>query len=185
MIKFGVSLTEYGDTLADIEGALEALSGRKLIVGITGKDERTDTDLTNSDLMIIHEYGAFEKNIPARPVLYPVLDQQSNYIKNSLWETVQYALRGQYDYVDKQLDYLGRYLVDKIKERILAHIPPPLKPKTIKARQRSGNFGIIPLYDTKQLINSFGYKIEGTVSVAVKPKKTFWSKVKTWFRFGF
>jgi hypothetical protein len=183
MIKFGVSLTEYGDTLADIENALEALSGKKLIVGITGKDERTDTDLTNSDLMIIHEYGIFELKIPARPVLYPVLNQQINYIKQSLWEATQYALKGQYDYVDKQLAHLGQYLVDKIKERILAHIPPTLKPKTLAARRRRGNFDTTPLYDTHQLIQAFGYKIEGIVTKPVKPKKTFWGKVKTWFKF--
>jgi hypothetical protein len=183
MIKFGVSLTEYGDTLTDIQDALEALSNKKLLVGITGKDERTDTDLTNSQLMLIHEYGAFEVNIPARPVLYPVLQQQNDYVKNAFWEATQYALRGEENNVDKQLNYLGKYLVDKVKERILSHISPALKPDTLAKRRRRGNFDTTPLYDTHQLLNSFGYKIESTSKIIIKPKKTFWQKVIKWFGF--
>jgi hypothetical protein len=188
MIKFGVSLTEYGGSLKDIQDALEALSNKKLLVGVTGKDERTDINLTNSQLMLIHEYGVTEVKIPARPVLYPVLNQQSDYIKQSFWEATQYALRGEDNHVDKQLHYLGQYLVNKIKERILSYIPPPLKLKTLQARQRRGNFGIIPLYDTHQLIQAFGYKIESTAKapIVVKQKKTrlgaMWQKIKTWFK---
>jgi hypothetical protein len=189
MIKFGVSLTEYGDSLKDIQDALEALSNKKLIVGITGKDERTDINLTNSQLMLIHEYGAPEVKIPARPVLSPVLNQESDYIKQSFWAATQYSLRGEDDNVDNQLHYLGQYLVNKIKERILSHIPPLLKPKTLQARQRRGNFDITPLYDTHQLIQAFGYKIESTVKapVVVKQRKTvlgtILQKIKTWFKF--
>jgi hypothetical protein len=170
MLDFETKSAEFGTSLNSIESALVALSKKALVVGIVAADERKpdetghSQEITNSQLGFIFEFGAPEARIPARPVLFPTLEENKDEIKESLMLAAAAALRGDSESMDRVLHSLGLTLVFAIKKRILNFIPPPLAKNTLrkwvtKTKQRK-DYGLTPLKVTMQFVNSFNYAVE-------------------------
>ena len=168
MINFEASAKQYGTSLKDIETALIALSKKSLLVGVFDEGrtamEGEGEELSNSALAFIHEFGAPEVKIPARPFLFPTLQDKLADIQGYLLRAAEYALQGDNESVDKTLHSLGIELVAAIKDRILKSIPPALSKNTLRKwitkTKRRSDYGTTPLKITGQFINSFNYTVE-------------------------
>lgn len=167
-MNFETKVTEFGASLKNVESALTALSKKSLLVGVIADDrkpiEGEEHEITNSELGFIFEFGAPEVKIPARPVLFPVLDEYQPGIQAALRLAAGYAVHGDTEGMEKTLHSLGIMLVVAIKKKILDYIPPPLSKKTLekwvtKSRQRK-DYGDTPLKVTMQFVNSFNYVVE-------------------------
>ena len=168
MLDFETKTTQFGTSFKDIEDALIALSKKSLLIGILNEDRKLEEgqkkEINNSALGFIHEFGAPEVGIPARPILFPVLNANQQEIKDSLMLAASYAMQGDEVSVDKTLHSLGIFLVIKIKSHILKSIPPALAPRTLrkwitKTKQRK-DYGLTPLKVTGQFLNSFTHAVE-------------------------
>ena len=168
MINFETATKQYGTSLKDIETALIALSKKSLLVGVFDEGrtaiEGEEKELSNSALAFIHEFGAPEVKIPARPFLFPTLQDKLADIQGYLLRAAEYALQGDNESVDKTLHSLGIELVAAIKDRILKSIPPALSKNTLRKwitkTKRRSDYGTTPLKITGQFINSFNYTVE-------------------------
>ena len=168
MINFETATKQYGTSLKDIETALIALSKKSLLVGVFDEGrtaiEGEEKELNNSALAFIHEFGAPEVKIPARPFLFPTLQDKLADIQGYLLRAAEYALQGDNESVDKTLHSLGIELVAAIKDRILKSIPPALSKNTLRKwitkTKRRSDYGTTPLKITGQFINSFNYTVE-------------------------
>ena len=168
MVAFSAKVSQESDQLKAIENALTLLSFKYLLLGVTQEQRSGKGKLTNSELAYIHEHGEPSVNIPARPFMAPTLRANTKNIDQALKNAMSFAIAGKLDDVDRQLHALGMHLVNGMRARILAHIPPPLKPKTLRLRRERGNFDDTPLKDTTQLLRSLGYVVK-TIGEAVKP----------------
>lgn len=146
---------------AVIEG-IQKLALNRVLVGIpSDRTNRADGEITNAALGYIHENGAPEVGIPARPFLVPgVKDAQGTTIIGMRAAT-DAAFEGRPAEVTRQFNKVGLQAVNAVKARINAGPPPPLKPGTIAARKRRGRTGTKPLIDTGQLRNAITYVIRG------------------------
>jgi hypothetical protein len=70
-------LIELEDHLPELLANIEQLTKSELFVGIP-EDSLRDTDITNSALGYIHEFGSPANNIPARPFLYPGIEKATD-----------------------------------------------------------------------------------------------------------
>lgn len=112
--------------------------------------------LTMAELAAIHEYGAPRANIPARSFIRNTfLDSDgAESLKKFMFRTAKGLIQEKLD-VQQALNQLGAFAQSMIKNRIKAHIPPPLKPATVKRKGSS-----TPLVDTGQLINSITWEVK-------------------------
>lgn len=124
---------------------------------LTGKFKRI-TKKTGALLLAligaVHEFGAPEKGIPARPWLRPgILSGKPDYVRLNRVNLVR-ILRGQITR-DDALKQLGNMAVGKVKEYIRRgeHFKP-LKAATIKRKGSSA-----PLIDTGQMMNSVTFQL--------------------------
>ena len=64
------------DNMSKFQETLRLLGASAVIVGIPeDNDSRFESNITNSQLAYIHEYGAPTANIPPRPFLIPGIEQ--------------------------------------------------------------------------------------------------------------
>jgi hypothetical protein len=185
------------NTKGFLEG-LRALAETKVYAGVPAstagrKDE--GVPLNNAEIMHIHEFGAPESNIPARPVIYPAIKAIRKDIISMLATTAKGAMSGNGASVMKGLGALGLLAQNAMRERITTGPFVPLSPKTIAARARKRGTkrrkgekdylamvkdgmdpaeaqtaaGIRPLVDTGQLRRALTYVI----------RKVQWSGKKT------
>ena len=160
------------DLSANIAQALRALSRRRVLVGVpAANNQRTDGKIGNAALAYIHNYGAPEANIPARPFMEPGIEDAQPAIKTAFEYATRAALQGNVEKVDANLDIAGTKAVNAIHARIQAGIPPPLKPATVAARRRRSKGSAYrrkatsasdttPLIDTGELLKSITYVVE-------------------------
>jgi hypothetical protein len=163
MLDFEAKSTQFGLDLKKVEAALIALSRKSLLIGIVKDEERQNKYIDNSALGFIHEFGAPEVGIPARPILFPTLNDNKEEIQDSLMLAASYAIQGDEEGVDKTLSSLGIFLVVRVKNRILNSIPPPLAARTLRKwitkTKRRIDYGTTPLKVTAQFLNSFTYAL--------------------------
>lgn len=141
--------------------ALKTLTENRVMVGVpsTNTDRKENEPINNAQIMAIHEYGAPEANIPARPVVLPTVRGAKENITNALSKAGKMALGGKPDEVLKVYNALGITVQNKMRARIRAVIPPPLAESTLAARRARGRTGTKPLWDTGQLLKSLTYVI--------------------------
>jgi len=128
--------------------------------------------MNNATLAYIHENGSPINHIPARPFLRPgIKNSQSQWMKY-IEQAATFAFEGKPGASDKAWNAAGTVVVNAVKKRITAGIPPPLRPRTIAARKRKHRKtrtvdpdlppvfqGMTPLVDTAQLLNSITYVV--------------------------
>lgn len=133
-----------------ISGAIY-MKTHEVVIGAKGE---------HSDLLYLHEQGVPSRNIPARPVIAPALDQKE--VKDAMKGCMRRAflqafLLGNTSGADKELDKAGLIGENACKKYITdGDNLAPNSPVTI-ARKGSS----IPLIDTGALLNSITHEIRG------------------------
>lgn len=171
------------DNLPELRKTLKRLVRDEVLVGVPEeKTERDDPvsqahDITNAALAYIHDNGAPEAKIPARPFMLPGMARSKDEVTATLTKTAQYALVGDMGKIEQGYERVGLIVVDNIQATIQEGIPPPLAKRTLQARAAKGRKGAQleldrreqginpgvdlakPLIDTAEMLKSISYVI--------------------------
>lgn len=136
---------------------LPGIAKVKIRVGLVGSEaEQTngESNLTNAELGMIHEFGAPAAGIPARSFIRRTYDDKIDELKGMQLKLSKMLLDDKLD-VARAFAILGEWGANAIKATIVqGKVEPGLKPQTI-ARKGSSK----PLVDTAQLVNSISWVI--------------------------
>ena len=124
------------------------------------RQNRLETPGTNAFVGYMQEHGVPSKGIPPRPFLIPAFldcaDEAEAYIRQGFEEAL--TDKGA---IERGLGYAGTLIRDRAKQRIVESEGfEPLKPSTLKNRERIGFKGTKPLTHTGQLLNAITYRVE-------------------------
>jgi hypothetical protein len=128
-------------------------SGGKVAVGVLEGPVREDSNLTNAQLYSIHEHGAPQAGIPARPSLGPTIDEKKGeYAKlaSRLGDMMLTGSMGE----EQALALLGERAVADVHRTIQRGVPPPNTTATIKAKGSSKQ-----LIDTGAMNQAITYEV--------------------------
>jgi hypothetical protein len=174
--------TKQGD-LDKMVKALLVLADVEVLVGFPEETtDRTDEGpakgMTNAALGYIHDTGAPEQNIPARPFMAPGIADAQDKIDAKLLQVLKAASQDKgVDVIERGFTQVGLIAKLAIQNKINEGIPPPLADSTLRARARRGRKGAKaelasrsmgnapgvvnakPLVDTGQLRNAVNYVI--------------------------
>jgi hypothetical protein len=159
MAKNGLT-TIFDDTAKVIDG-IAKLTTTRVMVGVPAeKGGRRDGEpINNAALLYIHEHGAPEAGIPARPTLMPGIQSAQKDINSGLEKTGKAALDGRPEAVDRGLTAVGLKAQSAIRAKFGSDELAPLAASTLEARRARGRTGDKPLLDTGQLRNSVNFVI--------------------------
>lgn len=168
------------DRVDELWDSLHALAKREILVGFPEETaSREDSkEPTNAALGYIHDNGAPEQNIPARPFMVPGMDSVKDTAANRLLTVAKSVLRfGSRTSVEQGWHSVGLLVQAGIRRYINQGIAPPLSEYTLQERARRGRKGAKqelanraaglapstqlakPLIDTGQLRNAITYVI--------------------------
>lgn len=152
------------DKTAQVLKGLVSIEKFDVLVGIPAeKTPRSNEDkgnLNNAQLGYIHENGAPEANIPARPFLMPGVRESTPKFMPHMKKAALAASEGDRAKTEKHLNAAGLIATNAVRRRINQGTGfAPLAASTIAARKRRGRSGIKPLIDTAQLRNSITYVV--------------------------
>lgn len=157
-MKIDIKLTK--DSTKALEASIKKLARGAVLVGIpndSSKNRRSGEPITNAEIGYIHEFGSPVRHIPARPFLFPSIEQN----KDKIAEYLKPAFKGIETSIN--LEKAGLESVNIVRGYITNSSNfVPLKESTIKARQRkrkSGQAGTKPLIDTGALRTSITYVV--------------------------
>ncbi len=179
-MRSGVKVT--GPGLADLVAKMRELTKREVLVGFPeATAERTEDDLpttvTNAALAYIHDNGAPEQNIPARPFMYPAMLDCRERVAAKMLQMAKAIAAGRLPDPDKGFHQVGLIVQAAIRGKINEGVPPPLSEYTLRERARRGRKGAKqelanraaglpagtelakPLVDTGQLRNAVNYVV--------------------------
>lgn len=168
-MKSGVTKTV--DNLEKVVKAIEFLTGRQVFIGVPAdKASRPGEEINSATLAYIHETGAPEVGIPARPFLGPTLKARRKEIEAELKEAGKLAMDGKPEAVLRQFARIGQRTVSAVQSYIQAGIPPPLQAATVRARRRRSKGSryrrkaerpedVVPLIDTGAMLRSISFVI--------------------------
>ena len=165
-MKSGVSIVK--DNLKKVMVALNSFPDKDVLVGIPADTTARKNDIggavpvsemTNAQLGYIHEFGAPEHNIPARPFLYPGLRGVKTHIAAYFKQYGLAAMKGSKEGMDRALHSMGILGMNAVRRKITVGPFVPLKASTLAARRRRGRTGTRPLIDTGQLRAAITYVI--------------------------
>lgn len=166
IIKPGVTI--FKDEEDNIRQAVKRMANRRLTVGVlSDKTDRVDGNITNAALAYIHETGMPSKNIPARPFLVSGIKDVKPNIERYMKRMATAEFDGENDKIRDSLQTIGRIAVAAIKKRISTGTFVPLAESTIEKRKGRGVTTTQPLFDTKQLYRSIGYRITEARNVGI------------------
>lgn len=159
MAKPGVKITV--DKWKQVAEGVRLLADTRVMVGIPqDRTERQQAQgLGNADLGYIHENGAPEVGIPARPFLVPGVQTVQPRIEKDLANAGRLAMEGKTESVMRQFHALGLRAQAAVRGKITSGPFAPLAAGTIAARKRRGRTGTKPLIDTGQLRAAINYVI--------------------------
>lgn len=170
------------DNLALLKRDLALLVDSEVLVGVPeGEDSRDDgSPIGNAARAYIHDNGAPEANIPARPFMEPGIMSAQVEITKALAVTALSVLKNSQqkqpknNIVERGLHAVGMVAVSAIKNKIAEGIPPPLSDRTLRARaaktpsrkaereelaarrrgEKAGTDRVKPLIDTGEMMGS-------------------------------
>jgi hypothetical protein len=125
------------DKLKKVLQGIEVLTNMTVMVGVPGeKTSRKDGGISNAALAFIHDKGAPEANIPARPFMEPGVKAVQKEITKELENAGKLMLKGSQGAatVTTALTRVGIITTRSIKAKITEGIPPPLAESTIRGR---------------------------------------------------
>ena len=149
------SQTRVVADLSELEALVKELGGQWVarvgILGSNAMEQHEDTDLTNSQLGVIHEFGSLSRNIPARSFLrMPVELKQKEIVQSMASYRTKSALEN--GNIKRVYKDLGLYAEGFVKQAFSSGGYgqwAPNKPATIAAKGSDK-----PLIDTSQLRRS-------------------------------
>ncbi len=157
----------------ELNKSLQRLQKSLIFVGIAAGskgDSRKDGP-ANHLLGFVHEHGSPAANIPARPFLVPGVKEAKDEVKSGMEATMRAALNDDEKAVKSLLDQTGMKAVSAVKNYMRMGNFEPLKPSTIKNRNRSRltkgkrqnekvGQNIKPLVNTGALRDALDYYVE-------------------------
>jgi len=157
----GNGVTQSKDRSDAVVDALEALVKKQVLVGIPAEaaERKEDEELNNAARLYIHEFGAPEANIPARPTLMPGIRDAQEGVNKYFRASAKAAIAGDAGAVDVNLHRAGTVARDAVKEKINSNIPPPLAAVTIAKRIALGVTRTNTLVMTGQMRNAVTYVV--------------------------
>ncbi len=145
--------------------AMKSFAGDALLVGVPAADTSRKSvegkdQITNAQLLAIHEYGAPAANIPARPVLSIGLRNAQDRIAEELKKAAQFFFSDPKSTI--HLERAGSIAANSVKKAINDQdsIAPPSE-ATLKGREARGFKGTKSLIVTGQMRNSITYVLTG------------------------
>jgi hypothetical protein len=136
------------DRSKPISAAIRALAERRVMVGVPAEKATRQPGpgepapkINNAELAYIHEHGAPEVKIPARPFLAPGVASAQDKIIAGLRKAGELALAGDSAGVERQLNRVGFEAQSAVRAKITDGPFIPLAPATILARLRRGRAG--------------------------------------------
>lgn len=181
------NLQVLADNLPQLQADLALLVGTEVLVGFP--EDTTDRDpddegkppLTNAVLGFIHDNGAPEVNIPARPFMKPGIESVESALADDLVRGAMQVFKAPENNkgatVDKMYHRVGLRAATAIKRKINEGVPPPLADLTLARRAAKGRKGAQkeldnraqglppstalakPLIDTGEMRNAVTYAI--------------------------
>lgn len=139
-MKVGASITK--DLLPTVRKNTEFLTRQQVLVGYPGStSDRKDEDgglvgMTNAALGYIHEHGAPEVNLPARPHIMPGIRRAQEGITRRMYAAARAAIGGDLSTIDRNFSSAGMLAVNAIVNVLNEGVPPPLADSTLRARAR-------------------------------------------------
>lgn len=173
-------------TLDKVDGifkALALLEENDVLVGVPAekverKGDGDDEPINNAGLAYLHEHGVPEKNIPARPFLYPGVDDVREKVVQVLRKGAESALSGNAA-AGKSLNAAGLLAVNAVRARLISGEGfAELADSTLAASAKRGRKGAAealaarregrkpegetarPLFDTGQMARSITYVVK-------------------------
>lgn len=124
------------DRMADMLKAVSVLTGTQIVVGVPKeRNERPGESIGNAALAYIHDHGAPEAHIPARPFMEPGMKAVQQQVSDLLQKAGEKAFQGaSEDVILRILHQVGMVAAQSIKNHISQGIPPPLAPSTVQGR---------------------------------------------------
>ena len=173
------------DSVDELRASLKMLAEKEVLVGFpedtsarTDAETKTPVDITNAALGYIHDTGAPEQNIPARPFMIPGIMEARESLTRQLFTAARAVLRREgVGAVEEGFERLGLKAQFALRKKINEGIPPPLSEWTLRDRARRGRVGAMwelawrqagapastelakPLIDTGQLRNAINYVV--------------------------
>jgi len=153
------------DRAPELRRQLRALTASRVFVGFPAGTalRRPDGDepreVNNAFLGYVHNNGAPEANIPARPFMGPGIANAQGEIVARFNACAQSILRGGPVNIEATLHAVGLIAQNAIRAKISDGPFLPLAPATLAARRRRGRTGTQPLQDTGQMRNAVNYVI--------------------------
>jgi hypothetical protein len=131
MAKVGV--TKLVDNMSQVMRKVNTLTNTDVMVGVPDdKSGRKEGAISNAALAYIHDKGAPEAHIPARPFMQPGIKAAQGQITKELQNAGQAVFSGKN--VQVSLNRVGLIASRSIKNVITEGIPPPLAPRTVAGR---------------------------------------------------
>lgn len=127
--------------------------GAHVVVGVLDGPIREDAGMTNAQLYNIHEHGAPQAGIPARPSLGPTIDEKRGEYRRLSRHLGDSVLTGTMTQ-GQALALLGARVVADVRRTIQRGVPPPNAPATIRAKGSSK-----PLIDTGEMNRAIDYEV--------------------------
>lgn len=161
------------DRVDEISKTIAELANNRVMVGVPSEsagrrngDDSQPNPITSAALGYIHEFGAPEQNIPARPFLIPAVRANREDTVRAFRRLALAALDGRgASSIQQGFMAIGQLNAQAAQRKIADGLDPPLQPATIAARARrhpgrKGAAGEIrPLIDTGQLLQAIRYVI--------------------------
>lgn len=149
------------DNTAKLFEGVALLGWLRVSVGIPEDEtQRKDGDaIGNAALLYIHENGAPEVGIPARPTLKPGIRNARSEIERRLRLAGEAALAGRPESVRNQFAAAGQAGASAVKAMINSNVGPPLAESTLAGRRRRGLRRTNTLVDTGQMRNAVTYVV--------------------------
>lgn len=132
------------DRLPFLERDMAALVEKEVLVGFpedtSKRDEQGSAAITNAALGYIHNNGAPEANIPARPFMEPGLSENADALAGVLGSAAKrFLATGNKHDIEIGFERLGLKAQAALRRKINEGIPPPLADSTL--RKRAGRKG--------------------------------------------
>lgn len=173
------------DNLALLRRDLELLVDSEVLVGVPAEEDARDdrSPIGNAARAYVHDNGAPEVGIPARPFMQPGIMAAQVELTKALARTALSVLKNSQqkqpkgNIVERGLHAVGMVAASSIKKKIDEGIPPPLADSTLRARaaktpsrraereelaarargEKPGTDRVKPLIDTGEMRNSITY----------------------------
>jgi hypothetical protein len=175
------TVTVVKDNRKQVMEAIRELSRTRVMVGIPDSNAgRNDGAISNAALGYIHEHGAPERNLPARPFLRPGVASAQLRVITGLRRAGTMALTGNLIGMRSQLEAVGLLATSAVRRKITEGPFVPLAERTVIGRLRRtqrgrrtltrlrgrgvdlaawGATNLRPLIDTGQLRQAITYVI--------------------------